>query len=292
MKRFLTLLICLLIASFSYAQKSKNSKRAFNKSNNEKETFLKKQWWIGLRGGANFSQAVVQKQYYIVTPSNYALTAINKKYESFKEPGSEVAIEITFSYKNLGLSFQPSYYHVGFNYTNEYHWISSAEGGRFDMNYKQIQRMDYLDFPLLGKMVLTQTKLRPYLQGGFYMSRLLGADKTIEITKTDYASGGANEIQDDPIIVGATDLFAKKHWGLIGGGGLYYTLGNVRLNLDFQYKYGMSNISSTKNRYASDRLSGVGDSLDDIKLNTIAISLGCLFPLRFLENSFKSVGKK
>lgn len=151
--------------------------------------------------------------------------------------------------------------------------------------------MDYLDFPFLGKIVLTQTRLRPYLQAGFYFSRLIGASKTIEITKTDYASGSANEVQDDPIIVGASDLFAKKHWGMIGGGGLYYALGNVRLNLDIQYKFGMSNISSAKNRYASDRLSGVGDSLDDLKLNTIAVSLGCLFPLRFLENSFKSVGK-
>jgi hypothetical protein len=69
-------------------------------------------------------------------------------------------------------------------------------------------------------------------------------------------------------------------------------MGNVRLNLDIQYKHGLSNISSTQNRFGSDRLSGVGDSLDDLQLNNIALSIGCLFPLRFLEKDFKSLDKK
>jgi hypothetical protein len=55
------------------------------------------------------------------------------------------------------------------------------------------------------------------------------------------------------------------------------------------YKYGMSNISSTENRYESDRLAGVGDALDDITLDNLSVSLGVLFPLRFLSNSFKSL---
>ncbi|MGC1240200.1 MAG: PorT family protein, partial [Chryseosolibacter sp.] len=80
----------------------------------------------------------------------------------------------------------------------------------------------------------------------------------------------------------------RNHWGLIAGGGVNYLLGNVRLNVDVQYKKGMSNISAAQNRYGSDRLSGVGDSLDDLKLNTVAINIGCLFPLRFLGSGFKS----
>jgi hypothetical protein len=70
--------------------------------------------------------------------------------------------------------------------------------------------------------------------------------------------------------------------------GLYLNQGNVRFNLDIMYKLGMSNITSTKNRFGSDRLSGVGDTMDDMKLNSVAITAGCLFPLRFLGRNFRS----
>ena len=128
-----------------------------------------------------------------------------------------------------------------------------------------------------------------YVQGGCYSSILLDATKSAEISGVDYASGGVNTFRNEPITIGAKDLFAKNHWGLMAGSGLYYNLGNVRLNLDIAYQIGMSNISSTRNRYGSDRLSGVGDSLDDIKLNSLALSVGCLFPLRFLGSGFKSM---
>ena len=76
----------------------------------------------------------------------------------------------------------------------------------------------------------------------------------------------------------------------MGGAGVNYNLGNnVRLNLDVMYRYGMSNIVSTKNRYDSDRLSGVGDVMDDLTLDNLSISLGCLFPLRFLSSGFKTL---
>src|SRR5690606_38485592 len=111
----------------------------------------------------------------------------------------------------------------------------------------------------------------------------------VTVSGVDYASGGEHKFENEPVIVGATDLFARYHWGAIAGGGVYFPLGNVRLNLDVAYKIGMSNIASTANRYGSDRLSGVGDSLDDLTLDNIAISVGCLFPLRFLGSGFKSM---
>ena len=117
--------------------------------------------------------------------------------------------------------------------------------------------------------------------------------KEVSINGIDNAAGGVNEFKDESIIIGAKDLFAKNHWGLMGGAGLNYNLGNnVRLNLDVMYRYGMSNIVSTKNRYDSDRLSGVGDVMDDLTLDNLAFSVGCLFPLRFLSSGFKTLDLK
>lgn len=293
MKRLYLLLFCLLlIFEVSAQQKNKNANLKFNKSSKEKDIFLKKQWWLGLKGGANLSGVMVQKQYSVVAPTNYEISTAAKKYKSFKQVGSQVTLEVTFYFRGFSASFQPTYRHIGFDYSNHYRWESDVESRQFDMNYEQQQRADYIDFPLLLKYERGTDKLRPYLQAGLYTSRLINATKTVKVTKIDQASGGVNEIQDEPIIVGATDLFAKNHWGLLGGSGLNYNMGNVRLNFDVQYKYGMSNISSAKNRYGNDRLSGVGDSLDDLKLNTLSFSLGCLFPMRFLERGFKSLDKK
>jgi outer membrane protein W len=131
------------------------------------------------------------------------------------------------------------------------------------------------------------------VQIGVYTAMLINASKDVSVKGIDNAAGGVNEFTNESIIIGAKDLFAKNHWGLMGGAGVNYNLGNnVRLNVDIMYRYGMSNIVSTKNRYDSDRLSGVGDVLDDLTLDNLAISIGCLFPLRFLSSGFKTLDLK
>jgi hypothetical protein len=292
MKKILYLSIFSLCFLTATAQQKKKP-ASFNKQNKENEQFLKKQWWIGLKGGVNLTKPVVERTYAIVSPTNYTPTEIGKKYESFKKLGSQATLEVTFYFSGISLSFQPTYRNIRFQYANHYEWMNSEnEENRFELFYHQTQKVDYLDFPLIAKYEFMGNTLRPYVQAGGYASLLVNANKQVEITRIDYASGGINRTQDEPITIGATDLFAKNHWGWLIGGGVNYNLGNIRLNFDIQYKMGVSNISSAKNRYSSDRLSGVGDAMDDLKINTVAISLGCLFPMRFLENGFKSLDRK
>jgi outer membrane protein W len=294
MKRLYLLIFCILTFSGVIAQQQKNkyANLKFNKSGKEKDIFLKKQWWLGLKGGANISKPVVMKKYSVIAPANYDASDSEKQYDSYRQIGTQITIEATYYYRGFNASFQPTYRHIGFDYENRYSWESSVESRRLDMDFKQKQRIDYIDLPILLKYERGISKIRPYIQAGFYFSHRVNATKRLEVTKTDYASGGANETHDSPIIVGASDLFAKNHWGILGGAGLNYNVGNVRLNFDIQYKHGLSNISSTENRFGNDRLSGVGDALDDLRLNNLAVSLGCLFPLRFLERDFKSLDKK
>jgi hypothetical protein len=119
---------------------------------------------------------------------------------------------------------------------------------------------------------------------------LINANKSLQISGTDYASGGTNQYSNEPIIVGAKDLF-ENYWGLMAGLGMNYNLGNVRLVLDASYWKGMSNITNVNNRYANDLLAGVGDAQDDLDLNNIVISAGVLFPMRFLSNSFNTLDR-
>jgi len=291
MKKIYPFALCLLIAANTLAQKNKRPPR-YNKKNNENEQFLQKQWWLGFKAGTNLSQVIVDKSYTVLQPIVTNAPVSGKNYKSFNRFGTQAALEITFSYKQLSISVQPMYRHASFEYSNQYEWTDAGNATNLLVaNYNQEQKVDHAEIPLLVKYEFGSNKLRPYLQLGAFAAFLVNANKSVTISRTDYASGAKNEINDPAIIVGATDLFAKNYWGLVGGAGLNYHLGNVRFNFDVMYKRGMSNITSTKNRYSNDRLSGVGDALDDMKLNNISISLGVLFPLRFLGSGFKSIDK-
>jgi hypothetical protein len=295
MKRLNLFLLCLLIVVGVFGQEKKRKPSAYNKQkqSQEDEKFLEKQWWLGFKAGANLSKANVEKTYSIIAPTNYEASTIGKKYDSYNLVGSQATIEVSFYFKRFLLSFQPTYQHSRFSYSNSFEWSSTDEiANHVQLTFEQEQKLDHAILPLIIKYDIYGNKLRPYVQIGAYSAILLNATKSVTTTGIDNAAGGENEFATETIDVGATDLFAKYHWGLMGGVGVNYNLGNnVRLNLDVMYKVGMSNISSTDNRYASDRLSGVGDAMDDLTLDNISVSLGCLFPMRFLSSGFKTLDK-
>lgn len=296
MKNLYLLLLCVLLAANStlaQSSKKKKSPAAYNKQTKENEKFLEKQWWLGLRGGANLTKVNPTTAFSILAPTNYDASESRKKYDNFSLVGSHVTMEVTFYYKQFTFSLQPTFQHSRFAYTNQYRWIGDTENNNVELNYKQEQKIDHLLIPLVVKYEFIVSRLRPYVQIGIFQAFRIGATKEVTVSGIDQASGGQNQFEDEPITVGAKDLFAKKYWGVLGGAGVYYNLrNNVRLNFDVQYKLGMSNIVSAENRYSNDRLSGVGDAMDDLEMDNINISLGCLFPLRFLESGFKSLNRK
>jgi hypothetical protein len=290
MKKVYVLSLCILMALHVSGQRNQRRNGSFNQANKQTNNFLHKQWWLGFKAGPNLSKPIVDAPYYVISPTNYDLQEVSKEYESFRSVGSHVAFEVTFYFRKFTLSFQPTYRTNRFVYSNKYEWIDAeSPENRLTLNYAQEQKIAYLDWPLLAKYEFRAGNLIPYAQFGVYSSLRLDATKSVTVSGVDYASGGIHKFENEPIIIGASDLFAKYHWGLEAGGGIYYPLGNVRINLDISYRIGMSNIAATENRYASDRLSGVGDSLDDMKLNSLSLSVGCLFPLRFLGSGFKSM---
>lgn len=295
MKRLLlSVIICVLFVSFADAQSKKKKKgsTSYNIKAKEEQKFLEKQWWLGLKVGTNLTSATIKTPYSSVVPTNYDPSFGKKKYESFNKLGSQVAFEVSFYFKKFAISIQPTYQHSRLMYTNQYLWSDEEDGtNTLMLNYEQELKMDYAVIPLLIKFDLTETKLRPYVQAGGFGAFMISADKSLKISGVDNASGGVNNFTNEPINVVATNLYAGHYWGLAGGAGVNYFQGNVKFNLDILYQYGMTNVSSPENRYSNGMLASVGDAQDDMTLNNIVISVGCLFPLRFLGSGFKSVDK-
>jgi len=253
---------------------------------NSQSKFLDKQWWLGFKAGANLSNPVPEKRYAVVTPTNYSLESMEKQYDHFNKAGMQATLEVTFAFKNISISAQPTYRSSKFTYSSDMDWRNSAnDEEHLSLHFDQEQQIDYADLPLLAKYEVAGFKLRPYVQFGIFYSLLLNASKSVAVSGTDYASGGTNNFENEPVIVGAKDLFTN-YWGLLGGAGVNYNLGNVRLVLDVSYRQGMSNIVNVDNRFNNDRLSGVGEAQDDLRLHNLVFSAGCLFPLRFLSKNY------
>jgi outer membrane protein W len=289
MKSFLLVFFFFVCVVCGFGQVKKKP-AGFNKGKaNQADKFLDKQWWIGFKAGTNLTEAVPGTRYSITVPTNYSASRTEKVYDVFNEAGSQASLEFTFFFKGFSFSTQPTYRLSRFTYSNQLYWGNSS--GQLILNYDHEQKTSYADVPLMVKYDITGNKLRPYIQAGIFYSFLINATKSVTVTGTDGTSGTLHEFSNEPVIVGARDLFHKGYWGLMGGAGLDYNIGNIRVVLDASYWKGMSNVANTQNRYSNNRLSGIGEALDDMKLNNIVISAGCLFPLRFLSNDFKSLGR-
>lgn len=262
------------------------------KSKKSTDPFENSQWWIGVKLGANLTQAIPDARFTPFSATdNRPPETYDKTYQDFSEWGAQAGLDINFFYNGFTLSFQPNFRRQRFTYSNDYQWFDPEDAqNTLSLSYAQDHKLDYIELPLMIKYDILRTAFRPTVfVGGFYAT-LLEAQKALTITGTDLASGGVSEFQGEEIIVGARDLFTNTSLGLVGGVGCSYNAGNVRFAFDVAYRYGLNNISNVPNRYSNNRLIGVGDVMDDIKLRNLSFSFSCLFPMRFLRTgSFRAV---
>jgi hypothetical protein len=290
------LVLCVLFslnADRLHAQK-KSKKRYYSgtelRGGSQKTTsFLSQQWYLGLILGVNVSGPVPETRFSTFSPIDKDTETLHKEYESYNKPGIQAGLDFTYNYRMLSVTLQPNYRRQSFSYSNQYEWIDDNNPeNTLELNYKQEHHLDYIEIPLIIKVSFLQGNIKPYIGIGGYYGWLVNANKSIIVDGVDKASGSSYPFNKESLSVGATDLFVNYNAGILGSLGVSYDPGNIRLTLDIQYRYGLTNITNTSNRFTDNRLSGMGDALDDLTLNNIAVNIGILFPLRFLSNEFSS----
>lgn len=289
---FCWLLIVIPVAE-SRAQMGKGTKKSSYTTRKPSKTnsFLDTQWWLGIKTGVNLTEAVPEMQYAVFSPINYESSKLEKQYSRFNKVGMQAGIEVTFYHKGFSFSLQPNFRRLRFEYQNEYIWFNpEIEDQELSLNYTQEVSLDYIDIPFYLKYdILRSAKVRPFIEVGAYYGMLASAEKTVEVSGRDKASGGLNEFEGESLSVGADESFIKSSAGLLGGVGINYDLWKIRVSLDVVYRYGLHNISSAENRYSNNSLSGMGDTMDDLSLNNVSVNMGFLFPLRFISKNFNAV---
>ncbi len=266
-------------------------KKSKHVSGTPDKDFEKTQFYIGIRGGINLTKAKVTQSYTSFISTSNPDEHYEKSYKDFYKPGGTFGLEFAFSYQKFTASFQPNYRREIYSYSNTYNWQDTSNASNYlQLTYNQITRLDYIELPLFIRYDILDGGLRPFVQVGFYYGILNNASKQLDVEGTDNASGTARNFSQSTSTIGADDLFIKSSIGMAFGAGCSYKVGNVRLILDATYRKGFNNVSNVANRYSSNPLTGSGDVSDDLKLNNITFSFGCLFPMKFLTSpAYKAV---
>jgi len=295
-KKFIIgILILIYLVNFPdeiLAQKKKNRNKFYSGNElkgNRKESgsFLSKQGWLGLKLGINLTQAVPENRYSTFSPIQPSERNTDKQYENFNQVGIQAGIELTYRIKFFAISLQPNFRRQIFSYRNDYLWNDTEIiDNTLELTYYQEQYLDYVDLPLTIKIEYPSRTFKPFIELGGYYGWLVDANKRVSVSGVDRASGSNRYFERESISVGAKDLYARFSAGLIGGIGVNYDAGNIRLSLDVKYRYGLNNIANEENRYRDTRLAGIGDVTDDFTMNNIEINLGILFPMRFLSKDY------
>lgn len=256
--------------------------------------FEKSQFWLGVKGGINLTQPSIAERFTVFEPIDGNYDGYKKEYQSFNKIGTQFQFAFQYTYRRFSIYAAPGYKSTLFSYKTKYQWIDAATPtNSVTLNYDQTHLVEYAYLPLSIKFEFLSGKIRPYLHAGGFIGYKFNAQKTLKLSGTDLASGGNTSFENAPLIIGATSLFNPLWYGAMGGLGVNYDFQTVRIFVEGNYLFGLTNVTNANSRYTENAVAGSGDAMDNIKLSNLEISAGVLFPLKFLiSGGYKSVRPK
>lgn len=277
------LILALLAPVTSFSQNKANKRKPVKTGNSDIN-----QWWVGIRGGINLSSANVENSYSVFSYTQGFTDGDNdKKYNAYTLPGLQFGFSISFEFMTgLSANLLPSYSSYRYSYENSFRWYDSQnQNNQVTTNYEIETRLQYIDLPVTFKYELSRGRFKPYIQAGGYYSFLTDAIKKVKTTGVDQASGSDTEIHVTDISVGIEDRIKKANYGIIGGAGFTYNLGNARFGLEINYQYGLQNLDNGELKYQDNQLvTGTYDVPDDHRLDNLTLNLQVIIPLKFITS--------
>ncbi|MEO1254237.1 MAG: outer membrane beta-barrel protein [Bacteroidota bacterium] len=266
-------LLCALSSNAQY-----NGKKSLEK-------FLDTQFWLGLKLGINYTQAFPEDRATGFSPIDYSADSIQKSYDDFTLPGGHMGLEMNFYHRGFSVSFQPAFKRSRFSYNSALEWRGES-GNRFESRYKVEQRLDVIELPLMFKYDLIRSgKIRPFVMLGGFHSIVTSAQKEVDITQVDYSSGNPLASPGGTSILGVKDAF-RNFSGVSGGLGVNLDYWNIRTVFEVNYKRALT--PATRDNVRQNEFASLGEVNDEVFLRDINVSLGFVFPFRFIDQQFKA----
>lgn len=250
------------------------------------DAFLNTQFWLGLRMGGNVTQAFPETRYAGFSPINYSADSLEKEYGNFNLLGAHMGLEMNLYHKGFSISFQPTFKRSRYEYSSAIEWSADDANDRFQTTYDVETRLDLIELPLAVKYDFVRYgKIRPFVMLGGYYTVIASAQKEVDITNTDFSSGTPLRSDGGNTILGVKDAF-KAFYGVAGGVGLNLDYWNIRSVFEISYRYGLSPV--TRPRVQENEFASLGEINDEVSLRELNVSLGFVFPFRFIDKQFSA----
>ncbi len=245
--------------------------------------FRKKQMFLGLTGGVNYTLPTVKEHHNVLIPLDLSSSGEEKEYEKlFQNNSTQFGLYFSYSIdRNFSIVFQPSYYTYKFKYLTNYTWIDTVDIMNFTQEMKHVQSISTFSLPLSVRWDFTTNQISPYIQAGVFTDFRHRAYKSVyhdftidgEVDEKK-ASGTTNNTLVNP-------NFNKFNFGVTAGLGVSYYAKYFVIGIEGNYRYGFSNIVNDRNRYSD--ISGFTaqylDVLDQMKLGNLNFQVTLLFPI-------------
>ena len=252
------------------------------------DDFLKTQWWLGLRGGINYTNVTPINSFSGFNPINYDVESLEKDYKRFENPGFQIGLDITFYHAGFSIASFPTFFIHNLTYDSDRVWSGNSEFDRYEVSYAVDQSVTFIDLPIAVKYDILQNKVRPFVMAGGFYSFKFAANKSVNIRETDYASGSPQSYDRATINLNNPQEF-NNNWGILGGLGVSFDFWNIRTILDLQYRHSFMSIVNPAERFKESEFSSFGELQDDYSLQNYSASISFVFPLRYIDTQFKSL---
>lgn len=279
MKKIILALLAVAIANAAMAQ--------FKKPKRVNDNPLKgTQWWVGIGGGINLSQVDVGNVYHVLIPTQINAESPEKEYESYQSLGFQFDLAVSYHLGAVSFILQPSYVQYSFDYHTRFVWENAEnQAQRVELNNLHHQNLNYLNVPLKVRYEIHKGKVIPFIQAGGFFGFLIGADKVIETSGIDNASGSDNILPVAEHANKITGLLNEHNYGLMAGLGAILPIGDGRFSLEINYQHSLPNIVQPGKRYRVDKfVTGAYDVLDDWSLRNLLVNANFSIPLKFVTS--------
>jgi len=285
--RFLPIVLAVFLVFGAFEGMAQKRKKPSTPSSKAQE-FLNTQWWLGIRGGSNFSQTTLIKSYSGLNPINYSDENLAKEYEDFVNPAFHVGLDITFYHKGFSIMSFPTFFRNNINYSSELRWSGESERDQYETSYEVKQSITFLELPVAVKYDIIGDKIRPFVMAGAFYAIAFDANKEVQIFETDYASGAPVEFDRANIKLNNKEEI-NNIWGVLGGVGVSFDFWNIRSIIDLQYRHSFQSAVNSETRFDENTFSSFGEVQDDYSLQNYSASLSFVFPLRYIDSQFKAL---
>lgn len=253
---------------------------------NPLESFLNTQFWLGLRFGTSYTQVKAEDRFTGFSPINYSADNLEKTYDNFSMPGMHAGLEMNLYHRGFSISFQPTFKRSNYGYQNTLEWSGANPNSQFESNYTIKQRLDLIELPLMLKYdVIRRGEIRPFVMIGGSYSIIASAQKDVTIRQVDFSSGQALSTNVGTTTLGDKDSFQNFTAYAIGGG-VNLDYWNIRSVVEVSYRRSLSPL--TRTNVQQNELASLGETNDKLFLRDINISVGFVFPFRFIDSQFQS----